>query len=158
MALSTLSTVYSDQLFSATDLNRQSGRILDLALSHPITITRNEESFALLRRDDVECLVKMASVTKTVFEAINVAYQLRLSQRINSGNPYGWLAVFDADELSDFIDEITNALLFAGGKANDWDDVEAILHEWHESAIAISSSVHAAAFNDLNDEVALSKP
>ncbi|MCE2720285.1 MAG: hypothetical protein LW708_15980 [Anabaena sp. 49628_E55] len=53
------SNAYSDELVTATELNRQPGKVLDKAYEHPITITRNDQSFALLRREDVAYLVLM---------------------------------------------------------------------------------------------------
>ena len=45
--------VYGDELITATELNRQPGRVLDLTMDRPITITRNDQHFALLRRDEI---------------------------------------------------------------------------------------------------------
>jgi hypothetical protein len=87
-------------------LNRQPGRILDKAYEHPITITRNDQSFALLRRVDMAYLVKGVTQSKAVFEVLSVAFQLLLGQKIGYEHPYGWLSVFDADELQDFIKEV----------------------------------------------------
>ncbi|WP_225225312.1 hypothetical protein [Komarekiella delphini-convector] len=39
-----------------------------------------------------------------------------------------------------------------------WDLIDAIIHEWHESAIAITSPDLTAAFNDEADEVFLTQP
>ncbi|MEA5583712.1 hypothetical protein VB620_20510 [Nodularia harveyana UHCC-0300] len=36
--------------------------------------------------------------------------------------------------------------------------IDAIIHEWHESAIAISSPELAAAFNGQADEIPLTQP
>ncbi len=35
-------SIYSDELISATELNRQPGRVLDIAQERPVTITRND--------------------------------------------------------------------------------------------------------------------
>ncbi len=40
MAAEAMDSIYSDELITVTELNRQSGRILDKALEHPV----NEES------------------------------------------------------------------------------------------------------------------
>ncbi|MFN7413989.1 MAG: hypothetical protein ACK5RT_08790 [Dolichospermum sp.] len=39
-----------------------------------------------------------------------------------------------------------------------WDLIDAIIHEWKESAIAISSPELAAAFNDETEEIPLTPP
>ena len=43
--------IYSDCIVTSSELNRRSGQILDTALTTPVTITRNNDSFALVKRD-----------------------------------------------------------------------------------------------------------
>ncbi|MFN5977723.1 MAG: hypothetical protein ACK45W_00065, partial [Pseudanabaena sp.] len=104
-----MNSIYSDELVTATELNRQPGRILDKALEHPITITRNDQSFALLRREDVALFVKTAQHSREIVELLNTAFRLLLNQKIGAEHPYGWLGVFDADELNEFINEVISA-------------------------------------------------
>ncbi|MEH1859509.1 MAG: hypothetical protein V7L21_16255 [Nostoc sp.] len=75
MSIGNFGNIYSDELITATELNRQPGRVLDKALERPITITRNDQSFALLRREEVTFLVQAATQSKAVFE---VLYHVRL--------------------------------------------------------------------------------
>ncbi|MFM6531522.1 MAG: hypothetical protein ACKPIB_25090, partial [Dolichospermum sp.] len=96
MSMAIFSNAYSDELVTATELNRQPGKVLDKAYEHPITITRNDQSFALLRREDVAYLVKGVTQSKAVFEVLSVAFRLLLGQKIGYEHPYGWLRVFDA--------------------------------------------------------------
>ncbi|MCE2975885.1 MAG: hypothetical protein LW851_06180, partial [Pseudanabaena sp. CoA8_M7] len=77
-----MNSIYSDELVTATELNRQPGRILDKALEHPITITRNDQSFALLRREDVALFVKTAQHSREIVELLNTAFRLLLNQKI----------------------------------------------------------------------------
>jgi hypothetical protein len=154
----TLSNIYSDELITATELNRQPGRVLDKALEHPVTITRNDQSFALLRREEVTFLVKTATQSKTVFEVLTVAFSLLLGKEIGFEHPYGWLRVFDSDDLQDFIKEVSEAFRLIDFSSTAWNMIDAIIHEWHESAIAISSPELAAAFSDEIDEVPLTQP
>jgi len=148
MSMAIFSNAYSDELVTATELNRQPGKVLDKAYEHPITITRNDQSFALLRREDVAYLVKGVTQSKAVFEVLSVAFRLLLGQKIGYEHPYGWLRVFDADELQDFIKEVSEAFRLTDTSNEAWDLIDATIHEWHESAIAITSPDLAAAFND----------
>lgn len=154
----TLSNIFSDELITATELNRQPGRVLDKALEHPVTITRNDQSFALLRREEVTFLVKTATQSKTVFELLTVAFSLLLGKEIGFENRYGWLRVFDSDDLQDFIKEVSEAFRLIDSSSTTWNMIDAIIHEWHESAIAIASPELAAAFSDEIDEVPLTQP
>ncbi len=158
MALGNLGNIYSDELITATELNRQPGRVLDKALDRPVTITRNDQSFALLRREEVTFLVKVATQSKAVFEALTVAFSLLLGKEIGFEHPYGWLSIFDSDDLQDFIKELSEAFRLVDSSSTGWDLIEAIIHEWHESAIAITSPELAAAFSSETDEVPLTNP
>jgi hypothetical protein len=143
-----LGLVYGDELITATELNRQPGRVLDLAMDHPITITRNDQHFALLRRDKMAPLVKAAALSLKVFEITTAAYWLRLGEEIGSEHPYGWLKVFDEEELSELISEIEKNYRLVESEPAACDRIEATIYEWFESAIANSSPELAAAFSD----------
>jgi hypothetical protein len=158
MSLAFLNNAYSDELISATELNRQSGRILDKAAERPVTITRNDQSFALLRREDMACLVKGIRQSNTIVEILLTALSLLRGNDISSENPYAWLKVFDSDEIQNLIDEVMKAFRLTTVSDNAWDLVDSIIHEWHESAIAISSPELAAALNDETDEIPLTRP
>ena len=142
-----MNSIYSDELVTATELNRQPGRILDKALEHPITITRNDQSFALLRREDVALFVKTAQHSREIVELLNTAFRLLLKQTIGNEHPYGWLAVFDTDELNEFINELMSAYRVSDRQEQAWNELEAIIHEWYESALAISNPELEAAFS-----------
>ncbi|MBR8838891.1 MAG: hypothetical protein DSM106950_34040 [Stigonema ocellatum SAG 48.90 = DSM 106950] len=158
MALGNFGNIYSDELITATELNRQPGRVLDKALERPVTITRNDQSFALLRREEVTSLVKTATQSKTVFEALTVAFSLLLGEKIGYEHPYGWLSVFESDDLQEFIKELSQAFRLIDSSTTAWEMIDALIHEWHESAIAIASPELAAAFSAETDEVPLTKP
>lgn len=150
--------LYGDELVSAKDLNRQPGRILDMALQRPVTITRNDDAFALLKREDVARLIrgneyaaKMTQLMHAVFLAIN-------GSELPHDHHLSWLRVFDSEELKDlFNDSVTayeNALFGKG----TWDELDLVLHEWEESALAIGSEELAQAFTEDPDEVELTRP
>ncbi|MBZ5622515.1 MAG: type II toxin-antitoxin system prevent-host-death family antitoxin [Acidobacteriia bacterium] len=54
-------TLFGDEIFTATDLNRRAGHVLDEAKNRHVTITRNDEAFALLPRKDASRMVETAS-------------------------------------------------------------------------------------------------
>lgn len=150
-------SLYSDELISATELNRQPGRVLDRALEHPVTITRNDHSFALMRREEMANLVKASALTKIVVEIINIAHLLRTKQIVGTENPYCWLSVFDAEELDELVAELVVVFRQCSNTA-EWEMLDAVIHEWHESAIAICSSDLKRAFSSELDEVPLTQP
>lgn len=134
---------------------------MDKALEHPITITRNDQSFALLRRENVALFVKAAQRSREIIELLSTAFRLLLKQKNGTEHPYSWLGVFDANELNEFIDEVMSAYRSVDLYEKAWDELDAIIHEWHESALAISNSNIQAAFSQESDEleeVPLSQP
>lgn len=102
-------------------------------------------------------LAKAATLTKTVVEIVNVAYQLSIGKQLDLEHPYGWLRVFDAEELSELVVEVVNVFRRCS-TTGEWETMDTVFHEWHESAIATSSPELAVAFNDDADEVPLAQP
>ncbi len=92
-------------------------------------------------------LVKAAPQTRVVVEVINVAYQLNQGKEIGSYHDYGWLKAFDTEELNELVAEIINAFRH-GCDTDEWDLLDVVIHEWHESALAINSPELAAAFSN----------
>lgn len=148
MPIETSTNVYTDEIVTATELNRQPERILDLALERPVTITRNDRYFALLPREQIAFWVKATNVSKAVFELINIAYRLRLGEQISPNHSYGWLKVFDAEELSELIAEVESEFRQIGLETGAIYRLDAVIHEWYESALANSSPELAMAFTD----------
>ena len=87
-------------------------------------------------------------------ELIGIAEKLRLGEEIGSDHAFGWLRVFDSEELAELIAETEEAI----SEANV-DELDAVIYEWHESAIAIKSPELAEAFSDkIEEEVLLTNP
>lgn len=103
-------------------------------------------------------LVKAAAFSVRVFEVTAAAYRLRLGEEIGLEHPYGWLKVFDKDELSELSAEIEKDYRLVESEPTAWDRIEATIYEWHQSAIALSSPELAVAFSDEIDEVLLTQP
>jgi hypothetical protein len=63
------------------------------------------------------------------------ALSLLVEKEIGFEHPYGWLSVFDPDDLQEFIKELNEAFRLINSSTTAWDMIEAIIHEWHSSAI-----------------------
>ena len=157
MNFASSANVFSDEIFSATDLNRRGGYVLDRATENPVTITRNEQSFALLRRDDISKLTREAQYTRVFGEIIDVAFRLSIGRDVSIQSQYSWLQDFDADELKEFITELLDAY-HSGIDTENWQMLEATIYEWQESAIAINSNELADAFAADTEEISLTNP
>lgn len=146
MANNTMSTaIYSDHLFTSSELNRRPGHILDIALTTPVTITRNNDSFALIRRELMANMAKGIKQMNNIAQLVNVVYRLTSGQEIESSNEFKWVEEFDSEERVDLVNEVYEVLNQAQ-LTEDWDIVAAVIHEWRESAIAIASEELSEAF------------
>ncbi len=137
--------IYSDCIVTSSELNRRSGQILDTALTTPVTITRNNDLFALVKRD---VMTKMANETHQMdcfIELTSVLRKVNLGQTIVASNGFKWVEEFDSEERSELLDEIYSALEKTKS-VNDWSYVRDVIHEWKESAIAIASEELGEAF------------
>ncbi len=141
MAFSATTDVFSDAIVTAKEFNRQPERILDLALEGPVTITRNSEAFALLPREKVTALVRATQVTNLALEVTSIAYRLMEGEKVSANHPYAWLMEFDRDDLKDFVESVTSTFHQFAGLPSAWDEVDAVIFEWHESALINSSGV-----------------
>jgi len=157
--MSAPTAVFGDEIFTATDLNRRAGHVLDEATNRPVTITRNDESFALLNRKDASRMVEAASNAKRMVDLVMAISTYRLAHaQIPIGHAFEWLNAFDIDEIRTLLAEAHASFRRAADAEISWDDFEAVLHEWHESAIAIRSDALAAAFSAPSEEVRLTQP
>ncbi len=156
-----MNPIYSDELITATELKLQPGLVLDKALAHPVTITREDQSFALLRRENVALFVKVAQGSREIVELLSTAFRLLLKEKLDNDHPYYWLKVFDPEELNQLIDEVMSVYRSVDLSTKAWDELDSIIDEWHESALAISNPDIEAAFSQESDEleeVPLSQP
>ncbi len=90
--------VYGDYLVTSSELNRRSGQILDTALTTPVTITRNNDSFALVKRDVMTNMANSISVMDSFIELTSVIRRVDLGQEIESSNGFKWVEEFDSEE------------------------------------------------------------
>lgn len=151
------SPLFSDEVFTSTELNRHVGTILDHARRRPVTISRNNELFALLRREQA---AKLVGTVNRIIRAVSVLSEARTA--IAGGQisePFRWLEAYENDDLEKLVTEVLSAMLSAASSESDWDDVEVLIHEWRESAVAVRSGVlDSAKYNEPSEEVPLEHP
>ena len=153
------STIFADEIFTATDLNRRTGQVLDEARTNPVTITRNEEAFVLLLRKDASHMMEAVSNAKRIVDlATAISTYRQAAIPVPPGHSFEWINAFDMDELRDLQNEVYGAFRSAMDAGTSWNGFEAVLHEWHESAIALRSDTLAAAFAAPAGEVPLTLP
>ncbi len=149
--------LFSDEVFTATELNRHGGTILDRARRRPVTISRNNEQFALLRRDQA---AKLVGTVNRIIRAVSLISEARAAIAGNPiSEPFRWLEVYEKDDLEKLVSEVLSATVSAASCEGDWDEVDALIHEWRESAMVAKSGVlDQAMFHEPPEEVPLEHP
>ena len=142
--------VFQDEVIRATDLNRGSGEVLNKASRAPVTIIRNEETFALMRREIAAHWRKEASWAVHLIELIWNA----LAHPINMGHEFRWISAFDEEDRLKMTAELME-LYRKAIRDGSWDDLEARVHEWCESGWADLSSELDEAFAAPNEQIPL---
>lgn len=147
-----MTDILQDEVIRATDLNRASGEVLNKASRTPVTIVRNEETFALMRRDVAAGWRKEATCAAHLTELIWHA----LAHPANMGPEFDWVGAFDEEDRREMVDELMNVYRKAI-RDGSWDDLEAAIHEWSESGWAARSSEVADAFKAPDERIPLEK-
>jgi hypothetical protein len=149
--------LFSDEVFSSTDLNRRSAEVLNHASKNPVTISRNNEWFALLRRDQAAALVKGLAQTVMVVQMAQGAVAIRRGCLEQVPPSVAWMKVFDDEERLTMLSEIFASCVQASGEG-DWDNVSSIIHQWHESAMLLDSGLLREAMASEAEEEPLPDP
>jgi hypothetical protein len=147
--------VFSDDVFTSTQLNRSASVVLNRARTRPVTIVRNNEQFALLRRDQAsELVTAVAQLEETVRLILGVS---ALKDGKDPSASIAWIRALDEEERASMVEEVLAACKRAGGDGG-WESVGNIMHEWRESALVAQSSVLMDAMRTEADEQPLPRP
>src|SRR5690242_6107132 len=92
-------TVFDDVIVSATALNRHSGEILDQALEKCVTIMRNDQAFALLRREEAAGMTALLRSAQQVLDLWHAVERVRSGAALDPANEFEWISAFAVDDL-----------------------------------------------------------
>lgn len=154
----TAASVFSDEVISAAGFSEHAGRVLDRAAHHPVTITRADEAFALLRRDHATHLAEAARHLSLLVGLLQAVETPESGGAPEGDHPYGWVAALEASDRRQLMAEVTEAIQQALAGSVDWSEVDVLLHEWEESGAVLQSEAVATAFAAFSVEVPLSVP
>ena len=149
--------LFSDEVFSSTDLNRRSAEVLNHARRNPVTIARNNERFALLRREQAASLVKGITQLIEVLELAQGALVLRKNRPEAVPTNVAWMKAFDEEDRLSMLTDVFAACTQASAD-DGWEAVADIVHQWRESAIVQASGILRQALDSNGDEQTLSDP
>ncbi len=131
--------IFGDDVFTSTDLNRRSGEVLNHARLRPVTISRNNEQFALLRREQAAKLINSFNKMQAIL-VILVGADAAISGR-ELPPSVSWLRVYDKDDLLKLRSEVLLATAQVVFGHEEWSHVDAVIHEWRESALVAQSGL-----------------
>lgn len=150
--------VFDDVIVSATMLNRRSGEILDQALERSVTIMRNDQAFALLPREQAAEMTALLHGAQQVVDLLHSIERVRAGASLDASEEFEWTTAFGVADLKQLADEIYAMYASVRTGERPLDELEAVIHEWQESAWAVRSSGLKAAFEAADDEVPLTVP
>jgi len=157
MATAVIDGLFSDEVFTATELNRHVGTVLDHACVRPVTISRNNDLFALVKREYAARMIRTMAQMKS---ALSLLAEAHVAISGESPAPvFAWLTIYEKDDLQRLFTEVLDAVGRAASGASDWGDVQAVIHEWEESALVAKSGVlDQAMFHEPAEESPLPNP
>jgi len=150
--------VFDDVIVSATTLNRRSGEVLDQAWEKCVTIMRNQQSFALLRREQAAGMIAQLHRAQQILDLFHSIGRIRSGATLNPADEFEWLTAFPSDDLKDLADEVYAAYTRAQRGEIPPEEADSVIHEWRESAWAARSPNVRMAFEAAVDEVPLTEP
>lgn len=119
-----------------TDLNRRSGEILERAARYPVLVSRGDNSLVLARHDLVSRLTDSQAHADLLADLVGYLVRRHAGAKADAGGQFDWLSSFDDQDLADFVGELRATMRDVHmGKAEP-DMVDAVIHEWRESAIS----------------------
>jgi hypothetical protein len=125
-------SLFSDAVFSSTDLQKRGSEVLDSARIRPVTISRNSELFALLKREQAATLIRSIDSIHPVIELVNASVAAIRNAPVKPA--LDWIRALDVDETRDMCTEVLTLTLRALESESDWDDVYGAIHAWRETA------------------------
>jgi hypothetical protein len=149
--------LFSDEVFSSTDLNRRSAEVLNRARKNPVTIARNNERFALIRREQAASLVRGLAQMMEVMQLAQGVVALQKDDPDAVPPGVAWIGAFDEEDRLSMLTEVFTACAQASTDG-DWGGVEALIHEWYESAAVIETGVLREAMESDPNEQPLTDP
>lgn len=151
----THTSVLEDPVFNSTTLAKQTSMVLDQADKGVVTITRNNEAYAIFNREQASWLVKANKYLGEACYVLAAGGQCLSDSAVDQENPCQWVASIDTKHLKEMLTEITSILAKAASDDSQLEELDAVIYEWHRSAIAAADSDLRTAFQALNEAIPL---
>ena len=125
----------ASDVYGAQDLRRRSTEVLKKAIETPVIVVSPYGTVNVVERGLFQRAEQAGERERIVEDLLRAIAASRMNQSA-SAYPANlrWVRHLDADDLTTFLSEVIASLDdFADGRLA-WSDVEAVLHEWKESA------------------------
>ena len=126
-----------DLVITPSQLNRRSGLFLRQAVTRPVTVRMKEADLVILRRDEAANLYQEDATLRRLERLAAYILGRFGAKSVSQPDELAWLDVFENDDLLEFFGEYRDILRAALEERAGWNDVDAVLHEWKESAFAL---------------------
>jgi hypothetical protein len=131
--------LFGDRLFSVTDMSRQAGKILDLALKAPVTVTRGDHHFALMRRELASSLFGVTASTEALTDVLMACQQRLAGDPLPQDDEYSWMAGLAQDDLVELIRAALESFRTSMSSATAWTAFDDTIRQWKDGALAAAS-------------------
>lgn len=143
-----------EEIVSTSDLQKRTKECLERAAERPVSVQRpGGGAITMVNRNTWthnaqahEWLTRNASIMRYILSRVR-------NQKVDPPTDFYWLNVFDVDELRDFTEELLTATQAACSDLRPFLDVEAVVKEWHHSALALMDEELQQRFKTATEEI-----
>ncbi|MCC6368179.1 MAG: hypothetical protein IT165_32035 [Bryobacterales bacterium] len=143
--------LFADEVYSATDLARKTKEVLSQARKAPVTISRNDEQFAILPRKEAARLFQTVAGLTEVVDLI--ASVIAIINGTKQTGARAWMNFLEVGDLRALAEEVLTCV-----REEHWEKVEDVIHEWKESALVMKSGILRDAMAQPSDPAPLTVP
>jgi hypothetical protein len=143
-----------EEIVSATELQRDMKRVLQEAEQRPIYVRR--PGGIVITMVDRNSWVHAQQAQDWLARTANVMLYILMRARNLPAEPptdFAWLKLFTLEDLREFTEELGTALQSASAGLRPFSDVDAVLKEWHRSAVALADEQLQQRLNHARDDL-----
>ena len=144
----------TEEIVSTSDLQKRTKECLEKAAERPVSVQRpGGHVITMVNRNAWthnaqahDWLIRSASIMRYILARAR-------SQKAEPPSDFYWLNVFEVDELRDFTEELLTATQAACSELRPFSDIEAVVKEWHHSALALLDNELQERFKTATEEI-----
>src|SRR5437879_2801140 len=99
--------IFGDEVYTSTDLNRRSGEVLNHARLRPVTISRNNEQFSLVRKEEAASGFRVLNHIQFAMTVLIGVQQAAAGEQPPPA--VSWINIYDKDDIQKLGSEVLTA-------------------------------------------------